>query len=406
MNEQSIVKLKTTKNRPQAVHFGAGNIGRGLIGTILTVSGYEVCFVTRNKRKIDELNIRNEYPVNIANEAKDRLIVQHVKAISSQNKLAVAKLISEANLITTAIGVSNLSSIAENIALGLQVRMQNNTTNPLYIIACENTIGASTKLKKQVFEHLPEPLHKKVSTLVSFPNTVVDRIVPAIQHEDPLEVTVESYYEWVIEGSKLPKEFPTIKGVQFVDSLESYIERKLFTVNTGHCCAAYYGYLKGYSTIQEVMTDPQLFKEIQKVMYETGHMLIEKYDFDESEHAQYIHKILKRFANPNLKDKVVRVGKSPIRKLSKNDRLVNPTVQAYDLGIDVSNLTKAIAAALLFDYNKDPEAVKLNEEIEKHDINNVISKYLGIPTTHPIHHNVAKQYKEFKNKYQLEKKLG
>jgi len=395
--------LNATIARPKAVHFGAGNIGRGFIGLVLTKSGYEVCFATRNQTKIQQLNLRRQYTVNIANETNDHIQVQQVRAVSSEDTFSIVKEIANAQLITTAIGVANLSIIAENIALGIKARILKNNKAPLHIIACENIIGASTRLKKYVFSYLPKAMHELASKLVVFPNTAVDRIVPAQHHTDPLEVTVEPYFEWVIENSQLIDQLPTIQNVQFVDSLDAYIERKLFTVNTAHCCAAYYGYLKGYSTIQEVMRDPQLSGEVQKVMNETGEMLIEKYDLDEQEHKRYIRKILHRFANPNLKDKIVRVGRSPLRKLSVNDRLVNPTVQAYELGMDISSLTKAIAAALHFDYNKDPEAVELNKELEKHDIHLVISKYLGIPKSHPIHEKVAANYQKIKNRTQAAK---
>ncbi|QCR34366.1 mannitol-1-phosphate 5-dehydrogenase [Lysinibacillus sp. SGAir0095] len=392
--------------RPKAVHFGAGNIGRGFIGLILTKSGYDVCFVTRSQTKIQQLNLRKEYPVCIANETKERITVRHVEAVSTEDTLSIVKKIVHAEIITTALGVTNLPKIAECIALGIKARIIKNNKNPLHIIACENTNGASSILKKFVFSYLSKSMQEQASKIVTFPNTVIDRIVPAQHHKDPLEVTVEPYFEWVIESSQLPEKLPTIQEVQFVDSLDAYIERKLFTVNTAHCCAAYYGYLKGYSTIQEVMMDPKLSLDVQKVMNETGEMLIEKYDLDEQEHKRYIRKILHRFANPHLTDKIVRVGRSPLRKLSINDRLVKPTVQAYELGMEISNLTKAIAAALHFNYNKDPEAVKLNEELVKHDIHLVISKYLGIPKTHPIHDKIASKYKEIENRFLKVKTLS
>jgi len=391
----------TSLQKPQAVHFGAGNIGRGFIGLMLTKSGYDVTFVTRNKKKISELQQRNEYPVNLASQHKEQIIVRNVTAISSQNKNAIAKHIAKANLITTAVGVSNLQNIASKIALGICHRLQTNNTEPLHIIACENAIQSSTKLKKSVYEHLPKEYHENASRFVAFPNTVVDRIVPIKYHKDPLEVTVEPYYEWVIDRSAMLEGLPPIEGVQLVDSLEAFIERKLFTVNTGHCSIAYLGYLNGYTTIHEVMTDPKLLTDIKKVMQETGDMLIEKHDFDEQEHTQYIHKTLKRFANPYLTDAIVRVGRSPIRKLSLNDRLVRPTLLTYNLGLDVSNLTNALAAALLYDHAEDPEAIELKHAIQTHTIHDVIAKYLGIPSTHPIHQRIAKKYIKLKNKYLL-----
>lgn len=393
----------TRKQKPHAVHFGAGNIGRGFIGLLLTKSGYDVCFVTRNKKKISLLKQRNNYSVYIANRTNDEILVEDVTAISSQNKESVVKQIVKTDLITTAVGVSNLPNISKKIALGIEQRLKLNNTNPLHIIACENAIGGSSILKKSVYEHLPKELIEQAENYVAFPNATVDRIVPAQTHEDPLEVTVEPYFEWVIDRSAMLGGLPDIKGAQLVDSLEAFIERKLFTVNTGHCCAAYYGYLEGYSTIQEVMADPKLRKEVENVMQETGNMLIEKYKLDEKKHNEYIQKILHRFINPQLIDKVIRVGRSPIRKLSISDRLVRPALLTYDLGMDVSSLTKAMAAGLLFDYDKDPEAVKLKQSIRKNGIQQVITKYLGIPSTHPIHKKVVDQYTEFKEKYQLVK---
>ena len=382
--------------KPQAVHFGAGNIGRGFIAPLLTQSNYEVTFVTQSKMKISQLQQRNEYPVNIANQANNQMIVRNVTAISTQDKYAIASQIATANLITTAVGVKNLPNIAPKIALGIRLRKLMNNTNPLHIIACENSINNSTKLKKIVYQHLPKEFHEYTSHFVAFPNTAVDRIVPTVHHEDPLEVTVEPYYEWIIDRSAMLEGLPLIEGVKLVDSLEAFIERKLFTVNTGHCSIAYLGYLSGYSTIQEAMTDPALSTDIKKVMQETGDMLVEKHDLDRKEQTLYIHKTLKRFSNPYLTDEIVRVGRSPLRKLSLNDRLVRPTMLTYDLGLDVSSLTNTIAAALLYDNDEDPEAIELKLAFQTHTIHEVIAKYLGIPTNHPVHQKVAKKYTTFK----------
>ncbi|WP_209445716.1 hypothetical protein [Paenibacillus etheri] len=58
-------------------------------------------------------------------------------------------------------------------------------------------------------------------------------------------------------------------------------------------------------------------------------------------------------------DKITRVARSPLRKLSPNDRLIKPTMLAYELGFETSHLVSAIASALYFDYEKDPEAIQL-----------------------------------------------
>lgn len=85
----------------------------------------------------------------------------------------------------------------------------------------------------------------------------------------------------------------------------------MFTVNTGHCVAAYFGYLEGFKTIRQVMSNSTLRAKVRHVMEETGQMLIQKHGFNAQKHNKYIDTILERFANPNLTDQVIRVGRSP-----------------------------------------------------------------------------------------------
>ncbi|MCI3923143.1 mannitol-1-phosphate 5-dehydrogenase [Paenibacillus sp. TRM 82003] len=382
----------------RAVHFGAGNIGRGFIGLLLSKSGYEVSFVVRNEKTASLIKKRKQYEVTLANDNWDAVTVRNVTAMNIRDTEEVSDAIAEADLVTTAVGVSALADIAKPIAAGLERRLQRREA-PIHVIACENAIGGSSLLKEKVMSLLPAELHPKAERTVAFPNAAVDRIVPIQHNEDPLSVTVEPFFEWVIDRSAMIEGFSPIRGVQYVDALEPYVERKLFTVNTAHCCAAYHGYLEGYQTIQDVMGNRRLKQEIQGVLHETGSYLVKKYQWDEAVHQQYIHKIIERFSNMNLIDRVVRVARSPLRKLSPGDRLVKPATKAHELGIEVPHLAAAISAAMLFDYNKDPEAVKLQRAIMQKGASAFVSGYMGIPTKHPMHREIVSRYEEYRQKY-------
>ncbi|MFS0871819.1 mannitol-1-phosphate 5-dehydrogenase [Paenibacillus xylanilyticus] len=380
----------------KAVHFGAGNIGRGFIGHMLSASDYEVCFVARNPNKISMLQKRQEYPITLANAAQDTTIVSNVTAIHVGEQELVAEQIAAADLITTAVGVSALEDIAEPIAKGIYLRMKNNNHTPLHIIACENAIGGSTRLKKRVYPFLDEQTRTKAERYVSFPNAAVDRIVPVQDHKDPLQVTVEPFYEWVVHRPALLDGFKEIEGVHYVDSLEPYIERKMFTVNTGHCVAAYFGYLHGFKTIRQVMSNSTLRTKVKHVMEETGAMLMKKHGFNPQKHSKYMDTILERFANPNLTDQVTRVGRSPLRKLSPYDRLVRPAMQASEFGIEIPHLTSAMAAAMLFDHEQDEEAMKLQHMIREDGASAFIRERMGIPDEQLVHQHVVARYEELK----------
>ncbi|MFD3257055.1 mannitol-1-phosphate 5-dehydrogenase [Paenibacillus lentus] len=382
----------------KAVHFGAGNIGRGFIGLLLSKSGYEVTFVDVNDKLVNLLQSKGQYTVTLANEQADSVIVDHVTAIDGKNNALVAEAIAEADIVTTAVGVSVLKHIAAAIAEGIELRLSRESRPPLHIIACENAIGGSTQLKNHVYEHLSDAAKGQADQSIAFPDAAVDRIVPLQQHEDPLLVTVEPFYEWTVDRSAMRGDFKEIAGVHYVDQLLPYIERKLFTVNTGHCIAAYQGFLSGYETIQEAMKDPTIVAEVKGALLESGAMLVKTYSFDDTSHQQYVEQILERFINPYLTDEIVRVGRSPIRKISPNDRLVRPALLAYNLEIPVPHLARAIAAALLFDESSDPESVELQAYIHNHGVHAAIEKYTELTKEHPLHAQIANEYAGLKEK--------
>ncbi|GGG09227.1 mannitol-1-phosphate 5-dehydrogenase [Paenibacillus albidus] len=380
----------------KAVHFGAGNIGRGFIGLLLSQAGYEVCFVDVNEAVVAELKRRGEYPVTLASEDRETVTVQHVTALSSVTQASeVAAAIAEADIVTTAVGVSILKHIAGVLAGGIRLRAAGSAA-PLHVIACENAIGGSAQLKELVYAQLDEESRSSADSFAAFPNAAVDRIVPLQQHDDILKVVVEPFYEWVVDSSQMIPGYTPIPGVHYVDHLEPYIERKLFTVNTGHCSAAYLGELRGYETIQQAMADERLTSQVREVLEETGAVLIQKHGFDEAGHSKYIDKILERFRNPALTDETSRVGRSPIRKLSANDRLVSPALQAYDRGLRYAALARSMAAALRFDVQDDPESAELQASIAANGPGATVTRYTGLAADHSVHRSVMTEYNELK----------
>ncbi|MCM3627740.1 mannitol-1-phosphate 5-dehydrogenase [Paenibacillus glycanilyticus] len=375
----------------KALHFGAGNIGRGFIGLLLSQSGYEVIFSDVNQVLVSELRKRGAYTVTLANAAKDQLQVTGVTAIDGTKIDDVAAAVAEADLVTTAVGVNILKHIAAGIARGIQKRIDSGKGR-LAIIACENAIGGSTQLKEHVYGHLDEETKAKASEIIAFPDAAVDRIVPIQHHEDPLAVTVEPFYEWVVDESAMFEGYKPVGGVHYVQNLMPYIERKLFTVNTGHCAAAYLGSLEGYETIQQAMADETIVRDVKATLKETGAVLVAQYGFDQTEHDRYIEKIIGRFRNDQLTDEVTRVGRSPIRKLSPNDRLAKPAMQAHERGIKPVQLAKVMAAALSFVNADDPEAVLLQQSIKDKGVRQTAAEYTSIPAGHPVFELIMDSY--------------
>lgn len=376
-----------------AVHFGAGNIGRGFIGKLLSDAGYHVCFVDVNAEVVDMLNDKQEYKVVLADAQSEETSVRNVSAINSkENPEDVIKAITDADLITTAVGPTILPFIAPLIKDGLLQRAAKRT-KPLNIIACENMIGGSQFLKGKIYEALEEEQKSQFDELYAFPNAAVDRIVPLQSNEDKLMVLVEPFFEWVVDSSMIKGEIPQIEGVTFVEDLSPYIERKLFTVNTGHAAAAYLGYAAGHQTIKDAMDDSQVLNDVKNVLQETGTVLVKKYRFNQADHEAYINKIIGRFTNPFINDEIPRVARGPLRKLGHNDRLISPALQYYQfVEQEPKALAKVIATALTYDVAGDEEAAVLQSKIKEIGLENTILEVCGLKKEQQLVKLIMKQF--------------
>lgn len=372
----------------RAIHFGAGKIGRGFIGALLSQAGYEVCFAEADPQLVDEINRRRGYTVHVTDEICAELRIAGVSAVRADSGEAVRRLV-DADLVTTAVGLGVLPRVAPVIAAGLRARKAAGVAAPLNVVACENGVRATSCLKASVYEALDAPTAAWAERTVGFADCSVDRIVPPVRSENPIDVVVENFYEWNVEEKSFVGGAPHIEGMNLADNLLAYIERKLFTLNTGHAITAYLGRMKGLATIDESIADPAIFAIVKEAMQQSGQALVEKFGFDRDAHFKYIDKIIGRFKNPYLKDDVTRVGREPLRKLSSTDRLVKPMMTAREYGLPCDKLLLGIGAALHYNNPEDPQSVKMQELIAAKGLRQAVSEITSIPATDPVIEEIA-----------------
>lgn len=362
----------------RAIHFGAGNIGRGFIGKILADAGWAVTFADVNETLVGQIARDGRYPVDIVGSGSRREEVTNVTAVSSVGDEIVARIAS-ADLVTTAVGPAVLPKIAPTIARGLEARVAAGKHAPLNIIACENTIRGTTQLKDAVFGHLPAAIAAVVEIEVGFADSAVDRIVPPAPpvEGEPLAVTVEEFSEWIVDRGQLKGWTHDIPGMELTDNLMAFVERKLFTLNTGHAITAYLGFERGLPTIRDAIETESIRAVVKAAMEESGAVLIRRYGFDPAKHAAYIEKILGRFANPFIRDDVARVGREPLRKLGKGDRLIRPLLGTLEYGLPHANLVKGIAAALHYRNDGDPQAIEMQATITEVGVAAAVDRFSG-----------------------------
>lgn len=347
------------------LHFGAGNIGRGFIGELLSKSGYHVTFVDINEAIVNDLKKRDTYTIKVLDQEIEEVEISYFDALNiASEKEEIYNKIGEVELITTSIGPNVLPIIAKDIAEGLKRKVAAGNTKLLDIIACENMIEGSDFLKQEIFKYLSEVEQEFVNKYVGFPNSAVDRIVPAQKHDDVLLVEVEKFCEWVVEAEKIKVEDnKNIEDVHYVEDLNPFIERKLFTVNTGHAALSYIANYLGIEYVSDGAKDPKVREDFIAVLEETSALLVKKWGFDKEDMTAYRNKTIKRFENPRIVDNVSRICRTPIRKLGYNERFIKPIRETAELGLANAALLKACSYILTFRSEEDEQSIQLEKLI-------------------------------------------
>ncbi|AHF75181.1 Mannitol-1-phosphate 5-dehydrogenase [Sodalis praecaptivus] len=373
----------------QAVHFGAGSIGRGFIGDLLHDGGYDITFVENNDALNTQINQHKGYDIWLIEKGYQRKFIPVAAALSpAKDSALIVDKITQANLITTAVWADNLRHIAPLILAGLRARRAAGKDR-INIIVCENARFNGERLKKEIAA-LGE---SDVDALAAFPSTAVDRMVLASTRDQQHSIDAGVEYELVIDKTKLiaPDTQP-LPGAVYTDNLQKYMDRKLYIINGGHAWAGYMGHLQGYVTMQQIFADAALVSAIRQSMGETARLLSVIYGFSAAELDEYIRFVINRFCTPGVVDTVQRVCRAPIRKLSPGDRLTGPCLQCEEQGLPNDALITGIAAALRYSDPDDEQSVSMNRFIAEHDISQAISHFTGIKENSALHGKISKSY--------------
>ncbi len=337
--------------RPLLVQFGAGNIGRSLVGQLFANAGWDVVFLDVVDMVVDALNARHSYTITV----KDQLLpgqpetieVKNVSAINLRNRDAVVAALTKADLVGTSVGAGNLASACSLIAEALVKR-----SAPLSILLCENLHDAAKIVKSHLLDALPAgfPLPERVGLVEAAIGKMVPYLPAEAKKADPLALWAEAYNTLYLDRDSYLGTPPTVFGVAWRSPFQAYVDRKLYQHNFGHAATAFHGYLAGKSYIWECMDDPAIKAETVGCMMEVSRALAivhaDVFTFDEN--RALADDLMRRFHNPALADTVFRVGRDLKRKLAPGDRCIGALRLLDKTGLSSIYAARAVAAGLLF----------------------------------------------------------
>ncbi len=383
-----------------AVQFGAGNIGRGLMGQLFWESGFETVFIDANSSLVDQLNQRGHYPLRVLDAYSRRiheLTISRFRVLAVNQENAIAEAIADAQVVTTAVGVPNLNAIAPLLAAGIRRRYEQNG-GPLDIYLCENMLGAAALLSERTIDLLDEPVRAWTRAGVGFAGTSVARIVgggASRPQDDLLLIVADAHRDIPYDGKAIRAGGPDIEGFHPVNNFRAEVERKIFTHNIGHAALAYLGYLRGHRFVHETFEDDFVNSVFDGALDETTEALLRRYpaDLDRQEHLEVRKDVRVRFGNPLLRDGITRVAKDPIRKLGRDDRIIGAADLCQSQGIATHHIATVCAAALCYDYPEDAHAARLQTLIQEQGVPETLRQMSGIKPTGEFAREVDAEYR-------------
>ena len=329
--------------RRRVAVFGAGNIGRGLLGWLFGRAGWEVVFVDVFPQLVDLINREGEYRViEVGPEGSATQWIKGVRAVNGREDEAVSAT-ARAELVCTAVGAGLLDRVAPTIASALS----SSDTRIRNVLACENADPNSALLRRHV-----QDLMGDNEAGVGFPETLVDRMVPG-SDGNGLDVEVEARFDFKVAAPDWQGEDPGVDGLQLVPNLSLYRRRKLWLVNGLHAAAAFLGLPAGHQTVAEAVADPSIRQRLEEIVATMAAVLASGVDeWSQSELIEYGRFNLHRFETTTLVDPIRRVARNPLPKLGASERLVGPARAAVRAGLPAEALCDAIVSGLMLD---DPE---------------------------------------------------
>lgn len=276
------------------------------------------------------------------------------------------------------------------------------------VLCCDNLPHNGSTLRKIVLEFaalLDQELADWIQANVAFPNTMVDRIVPATQQEDIDElaqsagyydfgmVKTEAFKQWVIEDqftSGRPQW--EAAGAMLVEDVAPFENAKLRLLNGAHSSLAYLGYLRGYEYVHQVMQDADFCKYLEALMLEN---IVPTLAAPEGlDLKAYSRSLLARFENSALNHRTYQIAMDGSQKLPQ--RLLHTITERLAAGEKIDYLVLAVAAWIRYSlgFDEKGEAIEVQDPlandfkaIEKrhynatenmHDLPSILDDYLKI----------------------------
>ncbi|QKJ87812.1 fructuronate reductase [Paramixta manurensis] len=199
---------------------------------------------------------------------------------------------------------------------------------PFSVMSCDN-MPENGQVTRNVIMQLAQQQDSELAAYIgqhlTFPSTMVDRIVPAMTDDalqmlstklgsyDPVAVECEPFFQWVIEDNFVNGR-PAWEqaGAELVSDVLPFEEMKLRMLNGSHSFLAYLGYLAGYQHISDCMADDNFLIAARQLMLAEQAPTLRTSGIDL---VAYANSLIARYQNRAIKHRTGQIATDGTQKL-------------------------------------------------------------------------------------------
>ena len=344
---------------PRVVHLGIGAFHRAHQAVVFDDLGWGITAASLRSPSVRDAMAPQDNLYSLVVDEGVRVIgaVRDVIVAPEDAQALIAALAApETHIVTLTItekGYLPGAKAADFLARGLDLRRQRGL-RPFTAISCDNLAENGPKLRAAVLAASDGALHDWIAEQGAFPQTMVDRIVPATDEADMAAlaeriglidramVKAEPFSQWVIEDL-FAGERPDFEaaGVQITADVAPWEEAKLRLLNGAHSAIAYLGGLAGIEYVYQFVARPAGRRFVEALWDELEPTLSPPPELDLT---AYRSALLRRFSNASLAHRTRQIAIDGSQKIPQ--RLLAPIANRLERGEGIEALALAVAAWL------------------------------------------------------------
>jgi mannitol-1-phosphate 5-dehydrogenase len=297
------------------VHFGAGALGRGLVVPRLVAAGWSVVVVDPLQGLLDTLRQAGGYPLELPDADGPRRVWVPVAAALHplHDSAAIATLLGEVQLVTTAVRKENLPATVRQVAAAWVERMPERVA----MVGCEN-VERVDEVLGAAFDRTGLTPERRAR--IALPRTVVDRICASAWPDDAA-IRTEVYTELAasLTGIDLP-------GIDVARDIDGVFDRKRYLVNTLADAAAILGLERGYALLSEAFGDDAILDALAPLVAVLKRHLMLLHGFALRDLDAYAETSRRRLADTFIPRRLDTVARDVWRKMQPGERFFAPLI--------------------------------------------------------------------------------